>query len=204
MASTNRNTGVLFSMDTHSKTGSYLPVLGAILGGIGLIVGIIGAVQARAAKKEIAALRTDLEGRVSDAETAASTARGNADRALQVAQGAGQRIDQVVAQTRGAMEQVGTEFAAIRSDLTKITTAMAARPAPAPSQGGTSSGPTVAPGSIGPDGTYAVKSGDTLSGIARQFNVSVADIEKANPGVDSRRLAIGQKLKIPGVPAPRS
>lgn len=43
--------------------------------------------------------------------------------------------------------------------------------------------------------TYTVKSGDTLSKIARTYNVSVEDIKKWN-NLKSDRLDIGQKLRI--------
>ena len=49
--------------------------------------------------------------------------------------------------------------------------------------------------------TYLVKSGDTLSGIARQFAVSVADLRRVN-SLTSDALRVGQNLEIP--PSPRS
>jgi len=52
--------------------------------------------------------------------------------------------------------------------------------------------------------TYEVQPGDTLSGIATRYKVTVGQIKLAN-GLKSDVLKIGQKLKIPGVgasPAP--
>ena len=43
---------------------------------------------------------------------------------------------------------------------------------------------------------YSVKSGDTLSKIALNYNTTVSAIQKAN-GMNTTRLNIGQKLKIP-------
>lgn len=43
--------------------------------------------------------------------------------------------------------------------------------------------------------TYTVKSGDTLSGIARRYNVTVADLKKWN-GLNSDLIIVGQKLKV--------
>ena len=46
---------------------------------------------------------------------------------------------------------------------------------------------------------YTVKAGDTLSGIARQFNAKVNDIRNANKIVNpSRDLRPGQEIFIPG------
>jgi protocatechuate 3,4-dioxygenase beta subunit len=46
-------------------------------------------------------------------------------------------------------------------------------------------------------GTYRVRQGDSLWTIARRHGVSVARIKEAN-GLRSSRLAIGQKIVIPG------
>jgi LysM repeat protein len=50
-----------------------------------------------------------------------------------------------------------------------------------------------------PAGTseYVVKSGDSFYTIAKNNGTTVKAIEVANPGVDSRRLKIGQKLVLP-------
>src|SRR5205085_372554 len=44
---------------------------------------------------------------------------------------------------------------------------------------------------------YVIAKGDTFSTLASKFRVSVRALENANPGVDARRLQIGQKIKIP-------
>jgi len=45
--------------------------------------------------------------------------------------------------------------------------------------------------------TYAVKSGDTLSRIAKANGVSLKALEAANPNVDPNHIKVGQKLNIP-------
>lgn len=50
-------------------------------------------------------------------------------------------------------------------------------------------------------GTYQVRSGDTLSGIASRNKVKVADLKAAN-GLSGDRIIVGQKLVVPGVSAP--
>jgi LysM repeat protein len=59
--------------------------------------------------------------------------------------------------------------------------------------------PVAAPTAV-PVVTYEVKAGDTLSGIAAKFKVSVAQIKQAN-GLKSDLLQVGQKLKITGADA---
>ncbi len=46
--------------------------------------------------------------------------------------------------------------------------------------------------------TYIVQPGDTLSGIAEKFDVSLSDLEKANPQItDPDRIFPGQAIHIP-------
>lgn len=53
------------------------------------------------------------------------------------------------------------------------------------------------PPPLGVAAEYVVKSGDSFYSIAKANNTTIKAIEAANPGVDSRRLKIGQKLVLP-------
>jgi LysM repeat protein len=44
---------------------------------------------------------------------------------------------------------------------------------------------------------HSVKAGETPSSIAKKYGVSVTALMAANPGVEARRLRIGQTLKLP-------
>lgn len=47
--------------------------------------------------------------------------------------------------------------------------------------------------------TYTVRPDDTLWDIAANYGIAVNDLLTANPGVDPRRLMVGQQLLIPGI-----
>src|SRR5687767_13252524 len=47
---------------------------------------------------------------------------------------------------------------------------------------------------------YAAKRGDTLSSIARRHNTSVDRLREMNPGLNERRIRIGQDIRVPGTP----
>ena len=44
--------------------------------------------------------------------------------------------------------------------------------------------------------TYVVEEGDTLSGVAAKFDVSVKRLERLNPDIDPQTLSAGQELTI--------
>lgn len=50
----------------------------------------------------------------------------------------------------------------------------------------------------GPVVRYVVRPGDTLTGIARANNVTMADIYRLNPDIDARTLRIGDVVRLPG------
>ena len=48
-------------------------------------------------------------------------------------------------------------------------------------------------------GSYKIKSGDTMSAIAKKRGTTVAEIMKANPSIkDKNKIFAGKSLKIPG------
>jgi len=49
--------------------------------------------------------------------------------------------------------------------------------------------------------TYTVQTGDTMGGIALKFNVSLDDLQAANPQISPNTMSIGQVLRIPSDPA---
>jgi len=44
---------------------------------------------------------------------------------------------------------------------------------------------------------YRVRPGDTMSGIAAKFNITVGQLMVLNPGASSTTIVVGQKLKVP-------
>jgi len=48
--------------------------------------------------------------------------------------------------------------------------------------------------------TYMVQTGDTISGIALKFGVSIDDLQAANPEVPASAMSVGTVLKIPSNP----
>jgi LysM repeat protein len=98
-------------------------------------------------------------------------------------------------------EKVRTELLNIRNSLLK---------SPAPMSAGKKKSSSAAPDTSVPEKPeqgfeYVIQSGDTLSTIVQSYKeknikVTVDQIKKANPGLDEKKMRVGQKIWIP---APR-
>jgi hypothetical protein len=69
-------------------------------------------------------------------------------------------------------------------------------PPAAPADSAAEPAPTQMPG----NGIYAIQAGDTLAYIARKFGISLRLLEDVNPGVDFRKVKIGQEISVPAAP----
>ena len=49
---------------------------------------------------------------------------------------------------------------------------------------------------------HVVAKGETLTSIAKHYNIPLAELQKANKNVNDRKLQIGQTLTIPTPPPP--
>uniref|UniRef100_I2Q735 LysM domain-containing protein n=1 Tax=Desulfovibrio sp. U5L TaxID=596152 RepID=I2Q735_9BACT len=85
-----------------------------------------------------------------------------------------------------------------------------AQPAPAVKVAKAAPVPVVAPAAPGvpaqarpaAGGAYAVADGDTLWSVAKRLGVSPEALSAANPGIDPRRMSIGQSLAVPAGQSP--
>ena len=167
-------------MDTISReNNSMLPIGGIIVGVIGLLLGGYSALSLSKVNKTLADHQTKID-KVDGIEAQAGAAGQAADKAKS-------DVAALQRSTQTAFDTVGPELARLGGELTKIQEA-AKKPAPTAKGGG----PVVA----GP-GEYVIKPGDSLAKIARAHGFSLADVQAVNPGVDSSKLKVGQKIKLP-------
>jgi len=171
-------------MDTISReNNSYLPVAGVIVGVLAIILSGVALAKISTVKKAVDDL-APLAAKVDDADGKATNAAAAADKA-----NAG--ISKLASDTQAAFTSVAQEMGNIRGEITKVQESAKA-PVKAAKGDKTSKEPAVA----GPD-EYVIKSGDTFAKIARANGVSLADITAVNPGVNSAKLHVGQKIKLP-------
>ncbi len=169
-------------MDTISResSSSYLPVAGVLVGVLALIISAFALIKTSSVGKQVSALadqQANIESRANDAASGADKANAN--------------IAKLQTSVQSAFDSIGPEIGAMKASIQKLEDAAKARPAAAPKGAkGTAAEPAVA----GP-GEYVVKPGDTGMKIAKATGVSLSELEAANPGIDWKRLRVGQKIK---------
>lgn len=98
--------------------------------------------------------------------------------------------------TKDALTAINSEVAKNRELIANVQKLSTSASKPKATTSTTKVEKTVATTSAGGK-THRVRPGDSLSKIARTYGKKLSEIEKANPGVDSRRLNIGQEIVIP-------
>jgi len=159
-----------------------LPVAGVVVGVLSLLVGGYAAIKASSLQKTVVTHEEKIQ-KIDGIESQVNSAAASADKAAR-------DITALNRSTQEAFNTVAASLGTIQASITKIEEA-SKKPAAAAAKGG-SHEPAVA----GP-GEYVIKSGDTLAKIARAQGFSLADLQSVNPGVDSSKLKIGQKIKLP-------
>lgn len=159
-----------------------LPVAGVVVGVLSLLVGGYAAIKASSLNKIVVAHEEKIQ-KIDGIESQVNSAAASADKAAR-------DITALNRSTQEAFNTVAASLGTIQASITKIEEA-SKKPAASAAKGG-SHEPAVA----GP-GEYVIKSGDTLAKIARAQGFSLADLQSVNPGVDSSKLKVGQKIKLP-------
>jgi LysM repeat protein len=170
-------------MDTISReNNSMLPVAGVIVGVLALLVGGYAAIKAQSLQKTVVSHEEKIS-KIEPLEGTVNAAQAAADKAAR-------DITSLNRSTQEAFNTVAGSLGNIQASITKIEESQK-KPAAAASKGAAHE-PAVA----GP-GEYVIKSGDTLAKIARSQGFSLADLQSVNQGVDSSKLKVGQKIKLP-------
>jgi X-X-X-Leu-X-X-Gly heptad repeat protein len=169
-------------MDTISRdnNSSYLPVAGVIVGLLALVLSAVALVKVSSANKTLAAHEEKIA-KVDAIESTANSASAAADKAAK-------NVDSLAQQTQSAVTQLAGGIATANEKIAKLEEGAKK---PMVGKGG-SKEPVVA----GPD-EYIIKGGDSFAKIARAHGCSIADITAVNPGVDSSKLKVGQRIKLP-------
>jgi LysM repeat protein len=169
-------------MDTISReNNSMLPVAGVVVGVLALLVGGYAAIKASSLQKTVVTHEEKIA-KIDGLESQVGSAAAAADKAAR-------DITSLNRSTQDAFNTVAASLGTIQASVTKMEEA---QKKPAAVAKGAPHEPAVA----GP-GEYVVKGGDTFAKIARAQGASLADLQSVNPGVESSKLKVGQKIKLP-------
>jgi len=172
-------------MDTLSRdsnsSGSILPLVGVIAGGLALVLSITALFKLSTLQKTVAA-HEDAISKIPALESSisANAAKADAD------------VKSLRSGIQSTFDQVGAEIGTINAKIAKLEES-AKKPAPAAG----SKGGGVVTGTVDANGNYVVAKGDTISKIARKFATTVDAVEAENPGLTPTNLKVGAKIKIP-------
>lgn len=191
-------------LDASSKTPLFIGIAAVIIAVIGVWLGWLGFSKANELEARIA----EISGAAESLSNLESTVNSNSE-TLRKAAGKITSIESNLSTVSGAIEkdvadvkrsmrslamQAGTALKKVEAiEERGVAAAPARSPEPSvstPTSKGDSSAPTSST-------THTIASGDTYGKLSTKYKVSVNDLLDANPGVDPRRLRIGQKILIP-------
>lgn len=162
-----------------------LALLGCVLGGIGLYV-------ANQNRNLVASLEAQLVDRDAGAEALGEDTAALARRLVALEAALASQEEELAAMSGEVNRAVQT----LRQEIQRTRDLIGQRTAGAPTTTAPPSAAVPVPPVLSGQ-TYTVQPGDTLGRIARDHGVSLRALQDANPGVDPRRLQIGQVLQLP-------
>ncbi len=195
-------------LDSPSKTPLFIAIAAVILALASLGLGWMGFSNAAKLEKEIARLEEAAQ-QGSGLEEAIQANSENLDKLSSSMNGFSKNVNEAISGVRSDMTKVRSDIRSVtidaRTALKKVEEleekGVKVAVVPTSSSSTTRSSTTAAAKSPdtkpGTSGVYTIKSGDYFSKIAAAYKISLAELEAANPGVDSRRLRIGQQINIP-------
>ncbi len=195
-------------LDTSSKTPLYIGIAAVIIACTGVVLGWLGFQKASeleaqlaevsSAAESMAELKTSSDGnsemirRMAGKFTSIESSLGG------VTDGVKKDISSVKLTLRSVSMQAGTALKKV--EALEKSGVRAAAPKPKPSVVTSGKGESAKPAESAASGetrTHEIQSGDNYGKLSTRYKVSVNDLIDANPGVDPRRLRIGQAIVIP-------
>ncbi len=189
-------------LDASSKTPLFIGIAAVIIAVIGVWLGWLGFSKANELEARIAEISgaaeslSKLESTVNDNSEMLRKAAGKIASIESNLGTVTTAIEKDVADVKRSMRsvamQAGTALKKAEA-LEKEGVKVAAPLAPSPSAPTSKGDPSSASSSI----SHTIAAGDTYGKLSTKYKVSVNALLDANPGVDPRRLRIGQKIIIP-------
>lgn len=183
-------------------------LIGVVFGAIGIFFGLSSQKKITALQDELSQVQTSIPGQLAEATAGLSGVETKLESVGKSVEALKNRSRMDRDSTARKLDKFADEIEANRSQINENTVAISEIPktrviaaTPAVTTESASSGDVEGSESPAPvvaaEGTHIIESGDTFGRLSAKYGVSVQAILEANPGVDPRRLAIGQMVNIP-------
>lgn len=187
-------------------------LIALIVGGLGLVLGVAGLIVGLGAAKSADTLSEEFGNYPNDAEVIRKEVQALTEAVSKLDADVSKlsRQDRLLQDnTKNAFDTVQKSISENRKSIAELTSrvveigeilqGVSSQKVPVLRAEETGSIPVEAGSdvAIGTSGVHYVESGDTLSKIAKQYGVSLSDLQGANPSVNPRTLQIGQEIVIP-------
>lgn len=194
-------------------SGSKIALIAIVVAVVGIVIGVTGIFLANTAQKEIKTLEAKIAAQP-DKTPELETAMVDMEERL-VKLGSefvklGRQDRQLQENTQSAFDSVLRDIKSNRQGINEVTGKLGelveklenwqpARPAAvaSPVESPDQDGENELEGSPAEQRSHVIQSGDTLSKIAKQYGVTLTQLQNANPTVNPRALQIGQRILIP-------
>lgn len=170
-------------------------IAGIIIGGLALIIAYVdrGKIDRVTTKisAEVEEVRQDVNRAVAGQGVSGESAKEIA--ALR------EELESLRAQVATSFESVNSNYATLSETVNALSNRRNAGVARGNTAANRSSGngAGASANASAASGEYTIQSGDNFWKIATKFGCKVSEIQELNPDVDSARLRVGQKIKVP-------
>lgn len=181
-----------------------LAVLGVVLGAAGLYFGLTANTRLGAVNESMAAgsdsavqLEKQLENMSTQVAELSAMVKEQGD-ALARQRAYGNSSERAIKQLASDLRENREQIVKLTDQVVELGTRSVQSVATNTSGTATSSNTAGSSGSSSDmEGVYTIESGDTFARVASKTGVSLQALLDANPGVDPRRLRIGQQINLP-------
>lgn len=166
-------------------------IAGIIIGGLALIIAYVdrGKIERFTTK-----MNADIEEVRQDASRAAAGQGVNGESAREIA-ALREELEALRAQVTSSFDSVSANYTALSETVNALSTRRGGNAAAG--NAGSARPANNATSAASTSGEYTIVAGDNFWKIARKLGCKVADLENLNPDVESARLRVGQKIKVP-------
>jgi|GEM_PF-2303393 len=194
-------------MEKLVKISPFIALAALVCGLIGLVLGLMAYQSTQKLDErmgEFASYGQSIQGLSEQVEKVSKTkytTTTDMNKFADQVQGAFDQISGEIAKVRSQSRSDSITLAELDAQIEELKEQMSSRPSASSNTMSTIVVPedsedqvtTTLDGSI----LYTIKSGDTLGKVAKEFGITLDQIFNANPGIEPRRLRLGQQITIP-------